>query len=82
MQPQSEDAHFDVEKIDLDFYRRASPSQKLAAVDALNQAMRLDILKEHPDTSEEEVKLMIAERMYGKELIDKVRAELERRKQK
>ena len=86
MQPQSDDTYPEIERIDIDFCRYASPSQKVAVVNALNQAMRdamrVDIQKEHPDASEDEVKLLIAERMYGKELIDKVRAELERRKQK
>lgn len=86
MQPQSEDTHPEIEKIQIDLFRQAPITKKIALVNAWSQsirdASRLDIQKEHSNAGEEEVKLMLVERMYGKELADKVGNELKRRKQK
>jgi hypothetical protein len=86
MQPQSEDTHPEIERIQIELFRQASIAKKVALVDAWSQSIRniarLNIQKEHPNASEEEVKLMLVERMYGKELADKVRKDLEARKQK
>lgn len=86
MQPQSEDTHPEIERIQIDLFRQAPITKKIALVNAWSQsirnAARLNIQKEHPNASEEEVKLMLVERMYGKELADKVGSELKRRKQK
>ncbi len=86
MQPQSEDTHPEIERIQIDLFRQASIAKKVALVDAWSQsirnAARLNIQKEHPNANEEEVKLMLVERMYGKDLAEKIRKKLEARKQK
>lgn len=64
--------------------RKMSPSERLREglerIEAELAAIEAEILKEYPDESEEERKLNFVERMYGKDLADRVRAYLEKRK--
>jgi hypothetical protein len=62
-----------------------SVAEKFALMCSLSQqaieASRDAIRASHPEASEEEVRLLFVEFHYGKELADKVRADLARRQQ-
>jgi serine kinase of HPr protein (carbohydrate metabolism regulator) len=73
--PEEEQAY--IERI-----RKMSDSEKLTIAFQLMQdaidAAKVEILKEFPDESEEERKLIFVDRMYGKDLADRVRAYLQK----
>jgi hypothetical protein len=85
MRPLSRDTHPDIEKVQIELLRKAPLSKRFAIVDAWSQfireAARQRIQREHPSTSEEEVNLILLERLYGQPLAEKVRKELIRRRQ-
>jgi hypothetical protein len=84
MIPQSPDTNPEVERVQIELIRKMSPARKVALVRSLSrtmiQASRENIRSLHPDLSEEELNLLFIELYYGKDLADRVRADLERRK--
>ena len=63
--------------------RKMPLSEKIARASRLTQeamdAVKAEILREYPDVSEEERKMIFVERYYGKDLADRVRAYLAKR---
>jgi hypothetical protein len=84
MRTQSMDTSPEAERVQIESLRKASMAKKFALVNSLSraviQASRNNIRQLHPDTSEEELALIFVELHYGKELADRVRIDLERRK--
>jgi hypothetical protein len=75
MKTQSPDTHPEVERILIEGYRRMSVAEKLSSVRAMNQAVQTlqmgDIRRRHPDASEREVRLRLASRWLGPDLMRK-----------
>jgi hypothetical protein len=84
MRTQSMDTSPEAERVQIELLRKASPAKKFRLVNSLSQTMievsRRNIRQLHPDASEEELALLCVELYYGKELSDRVRADLARRK--
>ena len=74
----------EAEKVQIELIRRASPTKLFNLVRSLSQSLilmnRQTLQKLHPEMSEEELALLFVELNYGKELADRVRADLTRRK--
>jgi len=83
MRTQSMDTSPEAERVQIELIRKASPAKLFGLVRSLSrtmiQASRDTIRRLHPDASEEELALIFLELYYGKELADRVRADLERR---
>ncbi len=84
MRTQSIDTSPEAERVQIELIRKASPTKLFGLVRSLSrtmiQATRDTIRRLHPDASEEELALIFLELYYGKELADRVQADLERRK--
>ena len=84
MRTQSMDTSPEAERVQIGLLRKASPAKKFGLVNSLSRTMieasRRNLRRLHPDTSEEELALLFIELNYGKELSDRVRADLARRK--
>ena len=84
MRTQSMDTSPEAERVQIELIRKASPAKLFSLVRSLSrtriQTSRATIRRLHPDASEEELALIFLELYYGKELADRVRADLERRK--
>lgn len=63
----------EVEKLLIEGYRRMSPAQKLARVQALTQAVQelalLDVRRRHPNADERELALRVASRWIEPDLM-------------
>jgi hypothetical protein len=85
MRPLSRDTHHDIEKVHIELLRKAPISKRFAIVCAWSQfireAAKQGIRRDHPSANEEEVNLILLERLYGQTLAEKVRRELIRRRQ-
>lgn len=72
-----EDTRPEIEAMLLERIRQMTPEEKLARVDDLTTAARTlaaaKIREEHPELDDREVTLRVAERLYGRELVAKVR---------
>lgn len=86
MRTQSMDTHPDIERVQIELIRKASPAKLFGIVNSLSatmmQASRANLRRLHPDLSEEEFKYLVIETYYGKELADRVRVYDEKRKNK
>jgi hypothetical protein len=84
MRTQSMDTSPEAERVQIELLRKASVAKKFGLVNSLSrtliQASRNNIRQLHPDASEEELALIFVELQYGKELADRLRTDLERRK--
>jgi hypothetical protein len=84
MRTQSMDTSPEAERVQIELIRKASPAKLFGLTNSLSrtmiQASRNTIRRLHPEASEEELALIFVELYYGKELADRVRADLERRK--
>ena len=84
MRTQSMDTSPEAEGVQIELLRKASPAKKFGLVSSLSQtliqASRRNLRRLHPDFSEEELALLFVELNYGKELSERLRADLERRK--
>ncbi len=84
MRTQSSDTSPEVEKVQIELLRKAPISKHIAIVDEWSQFIRAlarqDIRKQHHFASEEEVDLMLVERLYGRPLAEKIRLDLKRRR--
>ncbi len=84
MRTQSEDTNPEMERIQIDLLRKASPAKLFGLVRSMSQAMiqasRRNIRKLHPDASEEELTLIFVELYYGKKVANLVRSQIEKRR--
>ena len=75
MKTQSPDTHPDIEKIQIEGYRRMSAAEKLRLAGELNRfAVNLilaDVRRRHPDADEREVRLRAAARWLPADLMRK-----------
>ena len=84
MRTQSMDTSPEAERVQIELIRKASPAKLFGLTNSLSrtmiQASRNTIRRLHPEASEEELALTFVELYYGKELANRVRVDLERRK--
>jgi hypothetical protein len=84
MRTQSMDTSPEAERVQIELIRKASPAKLFGLINSLSrtmiQASRDTIRQLHPEASEQELALIFLELYYGKELADRVRVDLERRK--
>ena len=84
MGTQSEDTAPEAERILAELLQTASSTRLLGRARSLSQSMiqaaREHIRRRYPGISEEELALKLIERFYGKEVANRVRAEMERRR--
>ena len=84
MRMQSEDTSPEVERIQIELIRKASPAKRFGIMQAWSQllieANKQRIHKDHPDASEDDLSLIFVARHYGQELADGLRADMARRK--
>jgi hypothetical protein len=85
MKTQSRDTHPAIEQIQIELLRKTSPARRLELALSLSQSAieltREGIRKANPDASKEEIGLIFVEVTYGKELADRVRNYLARRRE-
>ena len=71
------------QEAEIERLRKLTPAERFAISAKLSweamEAVKAEILKEYPDESEEERKLIFVERYYGKDLADRVRVYLQKR---
>jgi hypothetical protein len=81
MRTQSEDTSPEMERVQIELIRKASPAKLFGLVRSMSQTMmqasRENIRKLHPDASKEELTLILVELHYGKELANLVRTQME-----
>ena len=85
MKTQSSDTHPEVERLQIELLRKAGTARRLQlglelSGEALEIAQR-GIRRAYPEASELEAKLIFVEVTYGKDLADRVRADLAKRQQ-
>lgn len=84
MRTQSTDTSPEAERVQIELLRKASPERRLDIARSLSQSMilasRETIKRLHPQISEEELKILFVELYYGKELADRVREYMEKRR--
>ena len=84
MKTQSEDTSPEIERVQIELLRKMSPARKFDLVCSMTQTMlqasRANIQAMHPDADENELRLLLIELYYGKELADRVRMDSQRRK--
>ncbi|MFL5694565.1 MAG: hypothetical protein ACJ795_22450 [Ktedonobacteraceae bacterium] len=85
MRTQSMDTSPEAERVQIELLRKASPAERFSLVMSLSQsfiqASRQTIRELHPELSQVELDLLFVELHYGKDLADRVRADLKRRKE-
>jgi hypothetical protein len=83
MRTQSEDTSPEIERVQIELIRKASPAKIFSLVRSISQtlmqASRENIRKSHPDASKEELTLIFVELYYGEEIADLVRTQMKRR---
>jgi hypothetical protein len=84
MRTQSEDTSPEMERVQIELIRKASPAKIFGLVRSMSQTMiqasRENIRKLHPDANQEELTMIFVELCYGKELANLVRTQMERRR--
>jgi hypothetical protein len=84
MRTQSEDTSPEMERVQIELIRKASPAKIFGLVRSMSQSMmqasRENIRKLHPDASKEELTLILVELYYGKEVANLVRTQMKRRR--
>ncbi len=82
MRTQSEDTSPEMEQVQIELIRKASPAKLFGLVRSMSQTMmqasRENIRRLHPDANKEELTLIFVELYYGKELADLVRTQMEK----
>jgi hypothetical protein len=75
----------EAERVQIELIRKASSAKRFGLARSLSQsfiqASRQTIRRLHPELSQEELDLLFVELHYGKDLADRVRADLKRRKE-
>src|SRR6266700_1840848 len=84
MRTQSEDTSPEMERVQIELIRKASPAKIFGLVRSMSQTMiqasRENIRRLHPDASKEELTLILVELYYGKQLANLVRSQIEKRR--
>ncbi len=84
MRTQSEDTSPEMERVQIELIRKASPAKLFGLVRSMSQTMmqasRDNIRRLHPDANKEELTLIFVELYYGKELANLVRTQMEKRR--
>ncbi len=84
MRTQSEDTSPEMERVQIELIRKASPAKIFGLVRSMSQTMiqasRENIRRLHPDASKEELSLILVELYYGKEVANLVRTQMKRRR--
>ena len=84
MRAQSEDTSLEMERVQIELIRKASPAKIFGLVRSMSQTMiqasRANIRRLHPDASKEELTLIFVELYYGKELAKLVQTQMKRRR--
>ena len=82
MRTQSEDTSPEMEQVQIELIRKASPAKLFGLVRSMSQTMmqasRENIRRLHPDANKEELTLIFVELYYGKKLADLVRTQMEK----
>ena len=85
MRTQSPDTHPEAERVQIEVLRKAGIARRMSITRSLSrsaiQLSRQGIRKANPNASEEEISLIFIEVTYGKDLADRVRAYLGKRRQ-
>jgi len=85
MRTQSEDTSPDMERVQIELIRKATPAKRFAIMRAWSQllmeANKQHIRKDYPGASEEEISLIFVARHYGQALADALKTDLARRQQ-
>ena len=85
MRTQSEDTSLQAERVQIELLRNASVARRAATAFSLTQTVvelaRQAIRRRHPELSEQEVLLRFVALHYGPDLAEKLRADLDRRRQ-
>ncbi|HYA99673.1 MAG TPA: hypothetical protein VED37_05595 [Ktedonobacteraceae bacterium] len=85
MRTQSEDTSPDMERVQIELIRKATPAKRFAIMQAWSQllmeANKQHIRKDYPGASEEEISLIFVARHYGQALADALKTDLARRQQ-
>ncbi len=83
MRTQSEDTSPEMERMQIELIRKATPAKRFAIMQAWSQllieANKQRIRKDHPGIGEEEISLVFVARHYGQALADALRDDLARR---
>ncbi len=84
MRTQSEDTSPEMERVQIELIRKASPAKVFGLVRSMSQtlmqASRENIRKLHPDANKEELTLIFVELYYGEEIANLVRTQMKRRR--
>jgi len=84
MRTQSEDTSPEMEWVQIELIRKASPAKIFGLVRSMSQTMiqasLRNIRKLHPGASDEEITLIFVERYYGKKVANLVRSQIEKRR--
>jgi len=84
MRTQSEDTSPDMERVQIELIRKATPAKLFGLVRSMSetmiQASIRNIRKLYPDASQEEITFIFVELYYGKKVANLVRSEIERRR--
>lgn len=84
MRTQSEDTSPEMERVQIELIRKASPAKIFGLVRSMSQtlmqASRENIRKLHPDASKEELTLIFVELYYGEEIANFVRTQMKKRR--
>jgi hypothetical protein len=75
----------EAERVQIELIRKAPPAKRFGLARSLSQSLiqasRQTIRRLHPELSQEELDLLYIELYYSKDLADRVRADLKRRKE-
>ena len=84
MTPQSGNDGSEVEQVLTELLQKASSSKVFGAVQSMSRKMieaaRERIRKSYPNATDEEIAVMLLERYYGKDLADRFRIEIQKRR--
>ena len=84
MTPQSGNSSSEVEQVLTELLQKASSSKVFGAVRSMSRKMieaaRVRIRKSYPNATDEEIAVMLLERYYGKDLADRFRIEIQKRR--
>ncbi len=83
MKTQSPDTHPDMERLQIELFRKAGPERRVQIALSLSQQLmaltKRTIREMHPDTSEVEKGLIFVSLVYGQDLANRVRSYLQER---
>ncbi len=84
MRTQSEDTSPEMERMQIELIRKATPAKLFGLVRSMSQTMIetsiRNIRKSHPDASQEEITILFVELYYGKRAANLVRSQIEKRR--